>query len=218
MIRVVHPGSGCWLSTHPGSRIRNPGVKKAPDPGSGSATLLSSVEKHLLKIIFFIFDLHLTWRPFSRQRPAFRIHLLSPLPRSLSTTVVPRLLIFRPFLRLHVYIAATRLVVLSFIPILFAALFKLFNFCRLLFLVLGLRACYIRTVAVNATLFEAQPGRAADVLLWTVDDWTGWGSVLLTCYGEAGQALSAVSRQVDFQAALLGKYSVAVETTVPFLT
>ncbi len=32
MIRVVHPGSGCWLSTHPGSRI--PGVKKAPDPGS----------------------------------------------------------------------------------------------------------------------------------------------------------------------------------------
>jgi hypothetical protein len=63
------------------------------------------------------------------------------------------------------------------------------------------------------------------VLLWTVDDWTsywddwtGWGSVLLTCYGEAGQALSAVSRQVDFQAALLGKYSVAVETTVQFLT
>ncbi len=31
MIRVVHPGSGCWLSTHPGSR----GQK-----GTGSATLL----------------------------------------------------------------------------------------------------------------------------------------------------------------------------------
>ncbi len=33
MIRDVHPGS--WFFTHPGSR----GVKKAPDPGSGSATL-----------------------------------------------------------------------------------------------------------------------------------------------------------------------------------
>ena len=37
--RIPDPGSGCWLSTHPGSRIPDPGVKKAPDPGSGSATL-----------------------------------------------------------------------------------------------------------------------------------------------------------------------------------
>ncbi len=36
---IPDPGSGCWLSTHPGSRIPDPGVKKAPDPGSGSATL-----------------------------------------------------------------------------------------------------------------------------------------------------------------------------------
>ncbi len=35
MIRVVHPGSGCWLSPIP-----DPRVKKAPNPGSGSATLL----------------------------------------------------------------------------------------------------------------------------------------------------------------------------------
>ncbi len=35
MIRVVHPGSGSWLFTLPGSR-----GQKAPDPGSGSATLL----------------------------------------------------------------------------------------------------------------------------------------------------------------------------------
>jgi uncharacterized membrane protein len=64
------------------------------------------------------------------------------------------------------------------------------------------------------------------VLLWTVDDWTSYwddwtsscGRILLACYGEAGQALSSVSRQVDFQAALQGKYSVAVETTVQFLT
>ncbi len=34
-----HPGSGSWLFTHPGFRIPDPGVKKAPDPGSGSATL-----------------------------------------------------------------------------------------------------------------------------------------------------------------------------------
>ncbi len=62
------------------------------------------------------------------------------------------------------------------------------------------------------------------MLLWTVDDWTSYwddwtsccGRILLA--GEAGQALSSVSRQVDFQAALLGKYSVAVETTVQFLT
>jgi hypothetical protein len=37
MIWVVHPGSGSLVFTHPGSRIQ--GVKKAPDPGSGSATL-----------------------------------------------------------------------------------------------------------------------------------------------------------------------------------
>jgi hypothetical protein len=36
---IPDPGSGCWLSTHPGSRIPDPGVKKAPDPGSRSATL-----------------------------------------------------------------------------------------------------------------------------------------------------------------------------------
>jgi hypothetical protein len=40
MIRVVHPGSRI-LTFYP-SRIPDPGVKKAPDPGSGSATLLSS--------------------------------------------------------------------------------------------------------------------------------------------------------------------------------
>ncbi len=41
MIRVVHPGSRILMLTfsHPGSRIPDPGVKKVPDPGSGSATL-----------------------------------------------------------------------------------------------------------------------------------------------------------------------------------
>jgi hypothetical protein len=39
MIRVVHPGSRfqILIFTHSGSRIQ--GVKKAPDPRSGSATL-----------------------------------------------------------------------------------------------------------------------------------------------------------------------------------
>ncbi len=38
MIRVVYPGSGSWFFTP--SRIPDPEVKKAPDPGSGTATLL----------------------------------------------------------------------------------------------------------------------------------------------------------------------------------
>ncbi len=44
MIRVVHPGSR-MLTFYP-SRIPGPEVKKAPDPGSGSA-----------KLFFFYFDL-----------------------------------------------------------------------------------------------------------------------------------------------------------------
>ncbi len=37
MIRVVHPGSQIRMLTfsHPGSRVPDPGVKKAPNPGSG---------------------------------------------------------------------------------------------------------------------------------------------------------------------------------------
>jgi hypothetical protein len=42
MIRVVHPGSRIRMLTFYPSRIPDPGVKKAPDPGSGSATLRSS--------------------------------------------------------------------------------------------------------------------------------------------------------------------------------
>jgi hypothetical protein len=39
MIRVVHPGYGSWIRilTFCPSRIKDPGVKKAPDPRSGSA-------------------------------------------------------------------------------------------------------------------------------------------------------------------------------------
>jgi hypothetical protein len=34
MIRVVHPGSGSWIFTHMDPGYPDPGVKKAPDPGS----------------------------------------------------------------------------------------------------------------------------------------------------------------------------------------
>ena len=45
MIRVVHPGSRILMLTfsHPGSRIPDPGVKKVPNPGSGSATLMNPI-------------------------------------------------------------------------------------------------------------------------------------------------------------------------------
>jgi hypothetical protein len=43
MIRAVHPGSGSSIFNHPGSRIQ--GVKKAPDPETGTATLPSGPEK-----------------------------------------------------------------------------------------------------------------------------------------------------------------------------
>jgi hypothetical protein len=39
MIQVVYPGSGSRIRIFYPSRIPDPGVKKAPDPGSGSATL-----------------------------------------------------------------------------------------------------------------------------------------------------------------------------------
>jgi hypothetical protein len=40
MIRVVHPGSRIRMLTFYPSRIPYPGAEKAPDPGSGSATLM----------------------------------------------------------------------------------------------------------------------------------------------------------------------------------
>ncbi len=39
MIRVVHPGSGSRIRILIFLPIPDPGIKKAPDPGSGSATL-----------------------------------------------------------------------------------------------------------------------------------------------------------------------------------
>ncbi len=43
MILVVHPGSRIRMLTFYPSRIPDPGVKKALDPGSGSATLMTSL-------------------------------------------------------------------------------------------------------------------------------------------------------------------------------
>jgi hypothetical protein len=44
MIRVFHPGFRIRALTFYPSRIPDPGVKKAPDPGSGSATLPVTLE------------------------------------------------------------------------------------------------------------------------------------------------------------------------------
>jgi hypothetical protein len=49
IIRVVHPGSRIRMLTFYPSRIPDPGDKKAPDPGSGSATL------HMMKISYLLF-------------------------------------------------------------------------------------------------------------------------------------------------------------------
>jgi hypothetical protein len=50
MIRVVHSGSRIRILTFYPSRIQNPGVEKAPDPGSGSATLSNGIGILLVKI------------------------------------------------------------------------------------------------------------------------------------------------------------------------
>ncbi len=42
--------SGSWFFTHSGSRILDPGVKKAPDPGSESATLEPTENKYRTRI------------------------------------------------------------------------------------------------------------------------------------------------------------------------
>jgi hypothetical protein len=47
MTRDFHPRSGSWIRIlifYP-SRIPDPGIKKTPDPGSGSATLVTSDRK-----------------------------------------------------------------------------------------------------------------------------------------------------------------------------
>jgi hypothetical protein len=48
MIRVVHPGSRIRMLTFYPSRIPDPGVKKAPDPGS--ATLLIRIQPKIMGI------------------------------------------------------------------------------------------------------------------------------------------------------------------------
>jgi hypothetical protein len=64
MIRVVHPGSGFRIQIwffYP-SRITDPGVKKAPEPRSGSATLLLMQKKRtnvlVLTIILNLYEIY----------------------------------------------------------------------------------------------------------------------------------------------------------------
>jgi hypothetical protein len=53
------------------SRIPDPGVKKAPDPGSGSATLLFAVEL----VVYFVIIVQETKAQFARDDPAFLVLL-----------------------------------------------------------------------------------------------------------------------------------------------
>jgi hypothetical protein len=87
MIWDVHPGSGSRFFTHPGSRIRisifypsripdqdldflpipDPGVKKALDPGSRTATLIFKVLNRVLQ------DLHLKLKIILNSHPKPKI-------------------------------------------------------------------------------------------------------------------------------------------------
>ncbi len=60
MIRVFHPGSRIRMLTFYPSRIPDPGVKKAPDPGSGSATLKETLKKMVIHRFNIILKYQLT--------------------------------------------------------------------------------------------------------------------------------------------------------------
>ena len=53
MIRVVHPGSGWWLFTHPRFRIRGSKRHRIPDPDPQHCKNYCEFAKILLKIPFF---------------------------------------------------------------------------------------------------------------------------------------------------------------------
>jgi hypothetical protein len=56
--KIVNKLSKIWV-WDPGSEIQDPGVKKAPDPGSGSATLTEPDNNNNLDIFLLIFFLYL---------------------------------------------------------------------------------------------------------------------------------------------------------------
>jgi hypothetical protein len=63
-IWVRHPGSEIRdpEKTYSGSRIPDPGIKKAPDPGSGSATLCTFLQ-YELNYIYVLY----TYAPYKQQ-------------------------------------------------------------------------------------------------------------------------------------------------------
>ncbi len=60
-VPVVHPGSGSWFFTHPGSRIQ--GVKK----GTGSRIRIRNTASRQIRIPRFIRILSMLWSSISRQ-------------------------------------------------------------------------------------------------------------------------------------------------------
>jgi hypothetical protein len=85
MIRIVQLGSGYWFVTHPGSRNPDPGVKRATDPGSASATPLMRIRIQLrfLPLLRIRILLHITlmricdhWSTGHCERPGPSLALL----------------------------------------------------------------------------------------------------------------------------------------------
>ncbi len=92
MIRVVHPGSGSRmriLTFYP-SRIPDPGVKKAPDPGSGSVTLYIKVWSSLPLLYSHGCLVPGTCRPTRAERRWWSWAASPPATRGTSTGPSPR--------------------------------------------------------------------------------------------------------------------------------
>ena len=70
MIRIVHPGSRIQMLTFYPSWIPDPGVKKAPDPGSGSATLNVTKKNQFSDPPPHTFGYTLVWMCWNRIRHA----------------------------------------------------------------------------------------------------------------------------------------------------
>ncbi len=72
MIRVVHPGSGCWLSPIPDPGSRG---QKAPNPGSGSVTLLRTIPASCMALInllsYLLFQMDRQDHPGVTDDPSF---------------------------------------------------------------------------------------------------------------------------------------------------
>ncbi len=94
MIRVVHPGSGSWLFTHPRTRIPNPGVKKAP----GSRIRIRNTASDIFRLVIcvgtriwsFLNWLWLSeWEARRRRGAGWRCRLAAATPPAVAPRAAP---------------------------------------------------------------------------------------------------------------------------------